>query len=89
LKDDYVEFLAVDGMDVLLPVGKENHPNIIIERCIVSKDDKILTIFLRDTTYDTGIFAGYLAICAKVLEQEWFIAIAYHECWISQLEAVR
>ncbi len=39
-----------------------------------------MTIFLEDTTYETGIFAGYLAVCEKVPRQDWFIAIANHKC---------
>jgi hypothetical protein len=88
LKDDYVEFLNVDGFEVLLPIGRENHKNINITRCIASNEGNTLTIFLEDTTFDTGMFAGYLAVCEKIPEQPWFIAIVYHECWVSRLEAV-
>lgn len=86
LEDDYVDFLHVDGFDVLLPVDKEKHTNINIDRCVVSNNGNTLTIFLTDTSYETGIFAGYLAVCERVPEQEWFIAIVYHECWVSRLE---
>ena len=89
LKDEDVDFLHVGGFDVLLPVDKTKHANITIDRCIVSNDGNTLTIFLEDTTYETGMFAGYLAVCERVPEQNWFIAIVYHECWVSRLEAVR
>jgi hypothetical protein len=93
LKDDYVEFMRIDRFDVLLPIGKENHKNIAIDRCIESKDGKTLTVFLHDRTYDTDpemdMLAGRLAVCEKVPEQDWFIAIVYHECWISQLDPLR
>lgn len=81
LKDDYVEFMRIGGFDVLLPVDKENHKNITIDRCIESRDGKTLTIFLHDRTYDPGMdmLTGYLAVCEKVPEQHWFIAIVYHE----------
>ena len=84
-----VEFFNVNGFWVLLPVEKEHHANITITRCVVSADEQTLTIFLQDTTYDTGIFAGYLAVCEKVPGQEWYIAILYHECWVNQLEEVK
>lgn len=87
LKDDYVEFLHVDGFEVLLPVDKGKHANVKVLRCIVSKDGNTLTIFLEDTTYETGIFAGYLAVCERLPDQEWFIAIVYHECWVNRLES--
>lgn len=91
LKEGWVEFLKIDGFDVLLPVDKENHPNLTIDRCIVSADGKTLTIFLHDRTYnndpDWDMFSGRLAVCEKVPEQEWFIAIVYHECWVAKLTA--
>jgi hypothetical protein len=79
--------MNVDGFDILLPIDKENHKNISIDRCIPSGDGATLTIFLHDRTYDMGMdmLAGYLAICEKVPEQNWFIAIVYHECWVSKL----
>jgi hypothetical protein len=93
LKEESVEFLRIDGFDVLLPVDKEYHPNITFDRCIESKDGKTLTIFLHDRTYDTDrdmdMLAGRIAVCEKVPEQNWFIAILYHECWINRLESVR
>jgi hypothetical protein len=89
LNANLVEFLSVDGFEVLLPVEKKHHPNITITRCIGSTDRQMLTIFLRDTTYDTGIFAGYLAVCEKVPDQEWYIAIVYHECWVNKLEEMK
>ncbi len=89
LNANLVEFLNVNGFEVLLPIDKEHHPNITITRCVVSADEQTLTIFLQDTTYDTGIFAGYLAVCEKVPGQEWYIAILYHECWVHQLEEAR
>jgi hypothetical protein len=88
LEDDYVKFLHVDGFDVLLPIDKTCHANITISRCIVANGGQTLTIFLEDSTYETGMLAGYLAVCEKVPEQDWFIAIVYHECWVSRLEAV-
>lgn len=63
------------------------HVNIKIDLCVISKDGNTLTIFLKDTSFETGMFAGYLAVCEKVPEQEWFIAIVYHECWVHRLEA--
>lgn len=86
LRDNIVEFIRIDGFDVLLPVDKENHVSITIERCIVSSDRETLTVFLNDSTCDSGMFGGYMAICEKVPNQDWYIAIVYHECWINRLE---
>ncbi|HEY7546079.1 MAG TPA: hypothetical protein VID27_14405 [Blastocatellia bacterium] len=82
IEDHLVEFINVNGYDVLLPVDKEHHQNISILRCIVSDDKQSLTIFLKDTTYETGIFAGYVAVCDKEPGEEWYIAILYHEWMI-------
>jgi hypothetical protein len=86
LKDEYVDFLRIGGLNVLLPIGKENHKNVKIDRCILSNDGTTMTIFLQDTSYDTGLFAGRLAICERVPGEDWFIAIVYHECWVHRLE---
>jgi hypothetical protein len=91
LADDYLEFMNIGGYDVLLPIGKENHANVTVDRCIPSADSKILTIFLHDRTYDKDpdwdMFAGRLAVCERIPEQDWYIAIVYHECWISELNS--
>ena len=77
-----IEFLNVNGFDVLLPVEKNHHPNISILRCIVSDDKQSLTIFLKDTTYASGTLAGFFTVCDKVPGEEWFIAILYHDWYI-------
>lgn len=87
VNDRYAEFLSVDDFDVLLPIEKSHHPNITIERCIPSSDFQTLTIFLRDTTFDSGMFAGYIAVCEQFPGEDWYIAILYHECWVHKLEA--
>ena len=83
---DLVEILQVGGFDFLLPVEKDHHSNITFTRCIVSANAQTLTIFLQDTTYDTGLFAVYMTVCEKVPGQEWYIAILYHECWVDNLQ---
>jgi hypothetical protein len=79
IDDGDVEFMNVEGFDVLLPVEQENHANIEILRVIVSGDQNSLTIFLKDTTYETGMFAGFLAVCDRFPGQDWYLAIVYHE----------
>ena len=82
LEHGYVEFLTIDSYDVLLPVDKENHPNFTVVRCIPSADGAALTIFLRDTTFWSDMFAGYLAVCEKVPGEAWYIALLYHEWFV-------
>lgn len=78
----YVEFLAIDDYDVLLPVDKENHPNISVVRCVPSENRELLTVFLTDTTYSTGMDTGFLAICEKVPGEDWYLALVYHEWFV-------
>jgi hypothetical protein len=78
------EFMVINGLDVLLPVGREHHPNIMVLRCIESTDGHTLTIFLKDTTYVQSprrefLDAGYLAVCEKYPGEDFYIAIVYHE----------
>ena len=43
-----IDFLTVEGHNVLLPIDKENYPNIGVTRCIVSADSQTLILFFRD-----------------------------------------
>jgi hypothetical protein len=81
------EFLEVEGRFVLLPLDKSRHANITILRTVVDKEDKTLTIFLKDTTYsnspnDEFFMAGFVAISDKVPGENFFITIFYHEWFI-------
>jgi hypothetical protein len=76
------EFLEIEGRWVLLPIGVEQHPNITIFRTIWSNDANSLTLFLKDTTYDDDpFFSGYLAVCDRLKDEEFYVAIVYHE-WL-------
>jgi hypothetical protein len=81
------EFLELEGRFVLLPLDRSRHANITILRTVVDKEDNTLTIFLKDTTYsdspDDELFtAGFVAICDKVPNENFFITIFYHEWFI-------
>jgi hypothetical protein len=83
LKYDEPEFLEIEGRWVLLPIGREQHPNITILRTIWSDDSNSLTLFLKDTTYDDApFFSGYLAICDQIKDEDFYLAIVYHEWFI-------
>jgi hypothetical protein len=77
-----VEFMTIDGFEVLLPIEQEHHANISIVRCIPSADRKVLTIFLRDTTFYSDMFAGFLAVCEKISDEDWYITLLYHEWFV-------
>jgi hypothetical protein len=82
------EFIQVDGYFVLLPIEGERLGNITTLRCVVSRDEQTLTIFLKDTTFaeaygvdpeEDTFYTGFLAICEKVPGQEFYLAVVYHE----------
>ena len=83
LKYQNPDFLVIEGYDVLLPLDKKHHPNISILRCIVSKNEDVLTIFLKDTTYYSGIDTGFLAVCERVPGEPWFLTTVYHEWYLT------
>ena len=81
------EFIEINGKSVLLPIDQEQHKNITILRTITDKEEKTITVFLKDTTYvkepeDEWFMAGFVAICDKVSDEDFFIAILYHEWFI-------
>ena len=81
------EFLHLNGHDVLLPVSRKQHSNIRLLRCIVGDDGNTLTLFLKDTTYasspqDEMFDAGRIAICDRFEQEEFYLAIVYHEWFI-------
>jgi hypothetical protein len=77
------EFLEIEGRWVLLPVERSHHANITILRTIWSADGNSLTLFLKDTTYeDDPFFSGFIAVCDKVRDEDFFLAILYHEWFV-------
>ncbi|HWE60857.1 MAG TPA: hypothetical protein VHB98_04025 [Chloroflexota bacterium] len=87
-----VEFLRVEGRDVLLPVDKDQHKNITILRCIVGDDGESLTIFLKDTTHveqpdDEQFFSGFVAVCDRMPGEDFYVTILYHEWFIIDKQA--
>lgn len=82
LRDDELEFVRVNNFDVLLPLEREQQANVTVLRCIVGDGDQTLTVFLKDTTYESGIFAGRVAVCEKEAGEPWYVATLYHEWFI-------
>jgi hypothetical protein len=88
------DFIPINGYQVLLPVPQAQHPNITILRCIVSRDEQALTLFLQDTTYldDSDdprlakFYTGFVAICDKVPGEDFYLTIFYHEWYIVENE---
>jgi hypothetical protein len=78
--DDVPEFLTIDERPVLLPIPRKYHSNIEIGRTIWSADGNSVTIFLTDTTFGNDWSdMGFLAVCDKVAEEDFWLTILYHE----------
>jgi hypothetical protein len=83
LKYHDVEFIEVAEHWILLPVERSSHPNIRILRSIWSESGNSVTLFLQDTTYDDDpFFSGFISVCDKVKDEDFFLAIVYHEWFI-------
>lgn len=81
------ELLQIGVHFVLLPVYLEHLPNITILRVIESKDSNALTVFLKDTTYyDDDFMSGFMAVCEKFADEDFFTATVYHEWFIISYE---
>jgi hypothetical protein len=83
------EFLRIeDRYEVLLPVDQEAHRNLTVLRCHVSDDASCLTLFLKDTSYVTDpkfekFETGRLAVCDRFPGEAFYVAIVYHEWFIT------
>jgi hypothetical protein len=83
------EFLIIEGHPVLLPVEKSHHPNITVLRSIWSADGNLVTLFLKDTTFDDHwSMAGFMAVCDRLLGENFYLAILYHEWFIIEPPSV-
>lgn len=88
------DFMTINGYPVLLPVPRTQHDNITILRCIVSRDEQTLTLFVKDTTFVEDIddprlaafYAGFVAICDKFPGEDFYLTIFYHEWYIVENE---
>jgi hypothetical protein len=73
--------MTIEGHAVLLPVERSQHANITIIRTIWQS----LTLFLKDTThYGDKFSSGFLAVCDKIPGATFFLAVVYHEWFITE-----
>ncbi len=87
LHDGEAEFLDVDGRSVLLPLAREQRPNVTILRSFLSSDEQSLVVFLKDTTFvedpaDEKWSAGFVGICDRYPGECFYVAVVYHEWFI-------
>jgi hypothetical protein len=81
-----LELMPIDERYVLLPVDREQHPNISVLKSIISADGNVLTLFLKDSTYypdyESEMDTGRLAICEKMPGADFYITTVYHEWFV-------
>jgi len=85
------EFIVVEGYTVLIPRIKHAE-RIWIDECIVSKDDKVLTIFLKNLSYakdwqnptEDEVFMemGYMSVCYRVEDEDFYVAAIHHARYV-------
>ena len=71
-----VEFMAIDGHEVLLPLSPEEHRDVRVVRSIISADRASLIVFLMHTMEKEAY--GYMAFCQRVPGEAFFLARIYH-----------
>jgi hypothetical protein len=82
-EDSHAEFMQIAGVYVLLPIGSDHHENVTILHHFFSEDRQKIVLYIKDTTYDEGMFgAGFVAICDKYPAESFYIATFYHEWFI-------
>lgn len=90
------DFLLIAGQNVLLPIGRDHHANVTPLRWFFSEDREQFVVFLKDTTFvetsdDEFFSAGFVAICEKFPEENFYLATLYHEWFMvsnAELECV-
>jgi hypothetical protein len=88
-QEDIPEFFVIDNCPILLPIPLKHHPNIKVIRTIWSANSNSVTIFLTDTTYGSEWYEiGYLAVCDKVVGEEFWLAILYHEWFVIEQDPI-
>jgi hypothetical protein len=86
---DHADFIQIDNVDVLLPVGSDHHPNITILHHFFSENRQKIVLYIKDTTYDDGIWgAGFIAICDKYPYESFYVATLYHEWYIIDYDSL-
>lgn len=84
-----IEFFTIDRRPVLLPIDPEHYANVEISKAIWSADGNSVTIFLTDTTYyQVSDRIDYLAVCEKVIGEEFLLAIIYHERFVIEPDPI-
>ena len=88
--DERPDFLTLGGYEVLLPVPAAQHAKISPLWLLPSADGQVLTVFLKNMQWaewypGTAHWAevGFLAICERAPDADWYVAILYHEVFLT------
>lgn len=88
--EERVEFLSLGGYDVLLPIPAAQHAKVSLLWLTPSADQQILTLYLKNMQWadwypgsDAWTNVGFVAVCERAPEAEWFVAILYHDVFLA------
>jgi len=83
---DRADFLSLNGYDILLPIEARHHPYIHVVQSMMSADQDVLVLFVKDTTFaaesgldPTDVWVAYFALCIRAPSSNWYVAVAFHE----------
>jgi len=75
---------------VLLPIPAAQHAKVSLLWLIPSADQQILTLYLKNMHWadwspgsDAWTNVGFVAVCERAPEAEWFVAILYHDVFLA------
>jgi hypothetical protein len=74
-----VDFVAVRGMNVLLPLRGDDLELLEIQSLILSDDRESLILILKDGGSETGRPWDRMALCERFPGEEWYIAVLYRD----------
>lgn len=89
-EDSLVEFLTIEGYNLLLPVPRSHHDSITPIRLLPSADQQTLTLFLQDSyhrdwfTQPSDARYGFIAIADRYqkFDYDFYLASYYHFAYL-------
>lgn len=85
------QFIDLDGHTVLLPHLPDDLSNLQIDDYLLSADELVLTLFLRDYNFVDDpenpsrwdeMTSDYMAICYRPEGEKFYVAVVYHSRYI-------
>ena len=81
-----VDFLEVEEKQILLPLDSEQRNQLEIRKIMTTQSQNEVILYLINHWYKQFGYkeqhCGFIAICEKFPEQNFFVATAYHEWFV-------